>query len=90
MTKRKDEKQEGGWRDLGQLNHKCLICREYPEDSSQHRELVDFLNTPKVERRGVRWNTFVMLYLRETLGCSGSASTWQRHVDECLERREDR
>lgn len=89
MTKQKSN-GSGGWRDLAKLQHKCLVCREYPPGTETHDALVDFLDTPKPQRSGVRWNTFVTLYLRETLGCQGSASTWARHVDECLDRREAR
>ena len=76
------------WRDL-QAEKKCLICEEYT-DSPEQEALLDYLNTPRLERRGVRWHTFVTRYLRDALNCKGSPSTWARHVDLCLDRRHDR
>ena len=81
--------QAPDWRDL-KAEKECLICREYDEDSAQAKALGDYLDTPRQDRHGVRWHTFVTLFLREKLKSKGAASTWARHVDMCLNRREDR
>jgi len=77
------------WRDV-RADKECLICRQYGEGTEQYEALKDYLDTPRPERHGVRWHTFVTLFLRDKLRSKGAASTWARHVDLCLERRADR
>lgn len=83
------DEQALDWRDL-KAEKDCLICKEYGEGTPQARALEDYLGTPRQERHGVRWHTFVTLFLRDKLKSKGAASTWARHVDLCLKRREDR
>jgi hypothetical protein len=83
------QSEKKDWRDLAP-KRPCSICTKYGDDTEHHKALVDYLDTPVEERRGVRWHTFVTLYLREVMKADGASSTWARHVDECMGRKNDR